>query len=576
MSKFGRHMNGIGASPGIAIGKARVLEKKTSGPSGIVLQNQAEVQRELQRFDEAVSSAVAEVNRIRASLAVHDHTLEILDIQIELLQDEQIKTDVADKIAVENKTAGDAVMEVIAVAVETFRNMEDEYFSARASDVQETGNRLLAQLLSGEQRDTVVLEANTILIANDITPGDILSLDLTKVIGFATQTGGKTSHAAIVAKVKGIPAVVGCGDALTSIKDNDTIIVDGTTGVLLVNPSAAILNEYSLKQNDFTKHASALRDLKDTRAVTTDGVHIKLLANISNAADLEASFAHGAEGSGLLRTELLFMGSNTLPDEATQFAFYKEVALKANGKPVIVRTLDIGGDKPLPCLDLPTEQNPFLGYRAIRICLDRQDIFATQLRAILRASAFGGLKIMFPMISSIDEVLQAKAVLESVKEALRASATPFNEDIEVGIMIEIPSAAITADQLAEEVDFFSIGTNDLCQYTLAVDRMNEQVKHLYDPFNPGVLRLIRNVIEQGNKHHGHTGMCGELAGDATATLLLLGMGLREFSMSAASIPYVKDIIINTSIATAEKIFTDVMRMRSAQYIIQYLQEATKR
>jgi len=460
--------------------------------------------------------------------------------------------------------------------VTTLHNLDDAYLRERAMDVEEAGNRILMELDPTLKPSDLIVAENTVLVGEDITPMDILSVDITKVIGLVTRTGGKTSHAAIVAKARGIPAVVGCGDALASVKSNDILIVDGGEGALVVNPTPEMLHEYTAKKKEFTSQANALGALKDTVAVTTDGVRVKLMANISNAADLEASFAFGAEGSGLLRTELLFMGRTTLPSEEEQFEFYKNVALQAKQKPVIVRTLDIGGDKPLPYLHLSAEQNPFLGYRAIRICLDRQDIFVTQLRAILRASAFGDLKIMFPMISNVSEIEQAKAIVENVKAALRSTATPFNAAIEVGIMIEIPSAAVMADLLAREVDFFSIGTNDLCQYTLAVDRMNEQVKHLYDPFNPGVLRLIQNVIEQGNKHHHHTGMCGEMAGDVTATLLLLGMGLREFSMSAASIPYVKNLILNTSITAAQEICRKAMSMRSASEITQYLQAVTKR
>ena len=569
-------MKGIGASPGIAIGKAVVVEKKQPRLTGVILQSEEEAQREVQRFEQAVTSAVAEVKEVMDKLAAHDGPTEVLEIQIELLQDEQIIADVFDKITSERKTANDAVMEVIATAATTLRDLDDAYLRERAADVEEAGNRMLMELDPSLKPTELIVAKNTVLVGEDITPMDILSVDIAKVIGLVTRTGGKTSHAAIVAKARGIPAVVGCGEALASVKHGDILIVDGSEGMLIVNPTVEMLDEYTTKQNVFSSQAGALGALKDTVAVTTDGVRVRLMANISNAADLEASFAFGAEGCGLLRTELLFMGRTTLPSEEEQFEFYKSVALQANGKPVIVRTLDIGGDKPLPYLHLPAEQNPFLGYRAIRICLDRKDIFITQLRAILRASAFGDLKIMFPMISDVSEIEQAGAILEDVKTTLLSTATPFNAAIEVGIMIEIPSAAVMADILAREVDFFSIGTNDLCQYTLAVDRMNEQVKHLYDPFNPGVLRLIQNVIEQGNKHHHHTGMCGEMAGDVMATLLLLGMGLREFSMSAASIPYVKNLVLNTSVAAAQEVCRTVMSMRSSAEITQYLQEVTKR
>jgi phosphotransferase system enzyme I (PtsI) len=323
---------------------------------------------------------------------------------------------------------------------------------------------------------------------------------------------------------------------------------------------------------DHQKQAGELKLLRDKAAITSDGTKIILSANISNAAELESMFGHGAEGVGLLRTEMLFMDREQFPDEDEQFEFYQAIAINAKGKPIIVRTIDIGGDKHLPYFNLPAELNPFLGYRAIRICLDRKDLFIIQLKAILRASAFGDLKIMFPMISNVTEIREAKKILEEAKFILTQQNISFKADIKVGIMIEIPSAAITADILAEEVSFFSIGTNDLCQYTLAVDRMNEKISHLYDPFNPGVLRLIKNVIDQGRKHHVHVGMCGEMASDPLATQLLMGMGLEEFSMSAASIPAVKKIVLSNSMEKAREICRSVMQMNSSTQIISYLEQ----
>jgi phosphoenolpyruvate-protein phosphotransferase (PTS system enzyme I) len=568
-------MKGIGASPGIAIGKALVIKKQVRFVTGITLQTGSEVQQEIQEFEGAVRSAVDEIGAIKASLAEGEGGIEFLEIQIELLQDEQIREDVIGKIATGNKNANDAVIEVIEQAVETFRAMNDDYFSARAADVQDAGNRILRHLNGSLSMTTPVMEKNTIIIAEDLSPSDAITIDITKVSGIATQAGSRTSHAALIARAKGIPAVVGCGAGLHSINTNDPVIVDGTEGLVVVQPTQAVLDEYISRAAAFAKEAALLSYLKDVAATTTDGVSVKLLANISNADEMELSFSFGSEGIGLLRTEMFFMGRDDWPGEEEQFGFYREVALKAKGKPVIVRTLDIGGDKQLSYFNLPVEQNPFLGYRAIRISLDRKDIFIAQLRAILRASIFSDLRIMLPMISNVQEISRAKEILEEVKTDLAAAGIAFNAAIPLGIMVEIPSAAVTADILAKEVDFFSIGTNDLCQYTLAVDRMNERVKHLYDPFNPGVLRLIQFVIEQGNKHSIHTGMCGELAGDVSATLLLLGMGLREFSMSAASIPYVKNIILHNSVATAREICGKVMGMASSQDIVNYLQEVTK-
>ncbi len=568
-------INGIKVSPGIAIGRAYVLGKSNQQITGIILNGPEEEEQEILKFENAVKDSIEEVEVIMSTLTANTASHKILNVQIELLQDEQIKTDVLEMILSQHKNANDSVIEVIEASIMLLKNLDDDYLSARAADVKDAGNRILKHLNNEKTTGAKMQGEDVIIIAEDITPSEVVTMDLSKVSGFATQEGGKTSHAAIVAKSRGIPAVVGCGAELAGIQTNDVIIVDGENGEIIVQPGTDVLDHYIEKKNDFLKKRTLLSDLKDVKAITTDGVEITLLANISNAMDMEASFAFGSEGCGLLRTELLFMNRTSFPNEEEQFEFYKEIALKAKGKPVIVRTLDIGGDKKLTYFDLPQEQNPFLGYRAIRICLRQKDIFKTQLAAILRASVFGDLKIMLPMISNILEIREAKMILQEVKTELTALQIKFNESVQLGIMVEIPSAAVTADLLAKEIDFFSIGTNDLCQYTLAVDRLNEHVKHLYEPFNPGVLRLIQNVIEQGNKHNIHTGMCGELAGDATAILLLLGMGLREFSMSAPAIPYVKNLINNTSIVKAREIHQHVMTLDSAETIIHYLRESNK-
>ncbi|MGN8072381.1 phosphoenolpyruvate--protein phosphotransferase [Mucilaginibacter sp. 22184] len=569
-------INGIGVSPGITIGKASLLKKQEAALSGVVLANDADITIEIEKFNNAVALSVQDVETMINSYdqSQGKEGLEILETHIELLTDPQISEDVTEKISKEKKNANDAVIEVIADAVQLFTNMEDEYLSARAADVQDIGDRLLRNLNSSIPDTTTTYEADTIIIAEDLTPSDTISMDTTHVAGFATQVGGRTSHAAIIATSRGIPAIVGCGITLTEIKDGDLLILDGQSGAIIINPDQNTIDQYRIKQDNLQAQNNLLRSLKDTPATTTDGINIKLFANIGDANDMEQAIGFGAEGSGLLRTELLFMGRDALPDEEEQFEFYKAVALKAKGKPVIVRTLDIGGDKQLPYFNFPAEQNPFLGYRAIRICLDRPDIFIVQLKAILRASTFGRLKIMFPMISNIQEVRAAKVILQQAKDELSKAGITFDKNIPVGIMIEIPSAAITADLLAKEVDFFSIGTNDLCQYTLAVDRMNEQIKELYDPYNPGVLRLIAYVIDQGHKNNVEVGMCGELASDPKATLLLLGMGLTEFSMSAAAIPEIKNIIIHSDLTKAKQIHSHIMEMDSSTAITAYLQEIT--
>ena len=564
-------INGTGVSPGIAIGKAFVIKKAKAVVSGILLKDEGEIIAAVAGFNSAIALAVIEIESIiaNAKLSALEDELAILEAQIELIGDPQIAEDVIEKIQSERKTADDALIEVIENVVQVFESMEDEYMRARSADIKDIGSRILKHL-NKQHSDTAKFNPGTIIIADDISPSDTISMDIKHVIGFATRAGSKTSHTAIIAKAKGIPAVVGCGDGLVSIQNDALIILDGDNGVVYINPGKELTENYRLKREVQNQQAEKLNALKNVEAITADGKKVMLSGNISGADDMEAMHDNGGDGVGLFRTELLFMNRDSFPTEEEQFEFYKRVALQSKNKPVIVRTIDIGGDKQLPYFNIPAELNPFLGYRAIRICLDRTDLFITQLKAILRAALFGDLRIMFPMISNIREVRAAKSVLEDAKMELLAENVPFKADIKVGIMIEIPSAAVTADILAKEVDFFSIGTNDLCQYTLAVDRMNEKITQLYDPFNPGVLRLISNVIEQGRKHNIHVGMCGEMAGDPLATLLLLGMGLEEFSMSAAAIPAIKNIIINGSEAEAQQVYQKVMAMDSSDEITAYL------
>ena len=569
-------ISGIGVSPGIAIGKAHVIKKQAVVLTSILLLNDEEITIAIEKFDNAVAVSVTEVETMMSShnASQGSEGLEILEAHIELLSDPQIREDVMEKIKTERKNVNDAVIEVIQAAVEIFKSMDNDYMSARAADIEDIGNRLVKNLASDIEASHEY-EAGTIIIAEDLAPSDTISMDITKIAGFATQIGGKTSHAAIIAKSRGIPAVVGCGIDLKSVQDGDSLILDGQSGCIIINPGKELIENFETKRESWLKELNLLKSLKDTSANTADGTEIHLLANIADSAEMENALEFGAQGSGLFRTELLFLGRNDFPSEEEQFEFYKAVALKAKGKPVTVRTLDIGGDKQLPYFNFPEEQNPFLGYRAIRLCLDRKDIFITQLKAILRASAFGKLKIMFPMIATMNEIQAAKAVLKEAMQMLKDQGVSFDNDIKIGIMIEIPSAAVIADLLAKEVDFFSIGTNDLTQYTLAVDRMNEKIKDLYDPFDPGVLRLITNVIEQGHKNQIEVGMCGELAGDPRATLLLLGMGLKEFSMSALSIPVIKNKIIKTNLADAQKTHQEVMQMDNSKDITNYLQEKTQ-
>jgi phosphotransferase system enzyme I (PtsI) len=580
-------LQGMGVSPGIAIGRACVIRQQAVGVTGVVLADEAAVEREIAHFNDAVGRSMEELRVLIAGAAAA--VAEILDVQVELLQDPMWEGEVLTKIGKDRKNAGDAVLEVTESLVKMFGSMEDEYLRARAADIEDIGKRVMRQLrgeasagsengvISGEgghewageaAKAVIAVEskgagnaadfADQILVATDLSPSDLIALDISQVVGFVTRAGGKTSHASIVARLRGIAAIAGCGEGLDAIANGDLLVLDGATGILLVNPAPEVIEEYIEKRKEQLANTHFLRSLKSREAMTTDGIAVHLSANIGSIEDMEQALEYGAQGVGLLRTELLFMQSNSLPTEEEQFIFYKNILVRAAGRPVTIRTLDIGGDKALPYLPLPKEENPFLGYRAIRISLDRKDLFLTQLKAILRASIFGKCRILLPMIGSVQELRQAKTLIAEAKEELTRQELAFDAEIRTGIMIEVPSAAIMADQLAKETDFFSIGTNDLCQYTLAVDRMNEKIKALYDPFHPAVLRLIRNVIEQGYFHQLPVEMCGEMAGDPQATLLLVGMGLRELSMNGPSIPVIKNIILQTSMALARAVCTKEM------------------
>ena len=534
-------MKGIGVSSGIAIGRAFWLRPRTARVSGIVLGDPAAVEAEKGKYHGAVLAARAELEEMVKKAGGEEAA--ILEVQVEMLQDPAWEEEVLERIGQQQMPARDAVLLTMEQFAELFGNMDDDYLRARAADVKDMGWRIFQRLAGFPAGRQLPDGEGWIVLAEDLSPSDTMGLDGIRVAGFITQAGGKTSHAAIVARIRGLPAVAGVGKALGSVVDGDDLALDGETGTVMVNPSEALVAEYRRRQQAHLQRQEQLRALKDREPVTREGVRVHLLANIATVEDLEQALVVGAEGVGLLRTELLFLDRDRLPTEEEQFLFYKEVLLRSGGRPVTIRTLDIGGDKPLPYLGLPKEENPFLGYRAIRISLDRIDLFLPQIRAILRAGVYGECRMMFPMIGSVEELRAARAVVATAQAGLAAEGVAYATNIPVGIMIEIPSAALTADVLAKEADFFSIGTNDLCQYTLAVDRLNETVAALYDPFHPAVLRLIRMVIEEGDRAGIPVGMCGEMAGDERATELLVRMGLREFSMVAPSIPAVKEMII---------------------------------
>lgn len=565
-------MKGIGVSLGISIGRARVIRKTNNDTKHIVAERELDLNREIGLFDEAVRQSVSDIEQMleKGQGTLRTEELELLETQIELLRDPQLKQDVEAKMQNQQIGVQDALKLVIQDLQNLFGQMDDEYMRSKTADIKDIGDRILRHL-AGESDDlNGGLDEQTILIADDFSPSETISLDLSRVIGFATRLGGPTSHTAILAKAKGIPAVLGCGLSLNGISDQDLLILDGSEGLIFVNPDELLLADYRAKQRTFRQQAKWLKSLNDRDAKTSDGQKITLLANISSVDDMELVHEYGAEGVGLLRTELLFMERDALPTEDEQFAFYKQVAMRSRQKPVVIRTLDIGGDKQLPYFNLPEEANPALGYRAIRICLDQTAIFKTQLRAILRASRYGKLKIMFPMIGSLQELRMAKGLLEESKKELSDEQIPFDDAIPVGIMIETPASALMTDLLAPEVDFFSIGTNDLTQYTLAVDRMNNRVAHLYDPFHPAVLRLIRQVIVQAKQYHTEVSMCGELAADQQAVLLLLGLGLSAFSMSPAFIPHIKNRIIQSSSKRAIEVAAQALLINHAKEVKNYL------
>jgi len=494
----------------------------------------AEVARLHDAFD--ASKAELKVIKDKAVENLGEEEAEVFEAHITILSDPEMLGQIEGKIKDDKVNAEEALKEVTDTFISMFEAMTDNaYMQERAGDIRDVTKRVLSHLLGVTLPSPALIDSEVIVVAHDLTPSDTAQLDRKYVKGFITDIGGRTSHSAIMSRTLEIPAVVGSESATTDIKEGDTVVLDGINGDALVAPTDAEVADYQQKAKDFVAQKAEWAKLKNEATVSKDGKHFELASNIGTPDDMDGVLDAGSEAIGLFRSEFLYMNSSELPDEDTQFEAYKKVVEGMNGKPVIVRTMDIGGDKELPYLPLPDEMNPFLGYRAIRISLDRDDIFRTQLRALLRASHYGQLRIMFPMIATLDEFRKAKAIFEEEKAKLVAAGTPVADDIKLGIMIEIPAAAILADQFAKEVDFFSIGTNDLIQYSFAADRGNEQVSYLYQPYNPSLLRLIKHVIDAAHANGRFTGMCGEVAGDQIAVPLLMGLGLDEFSMSSTSV-----------------------------------------
>jgi phosphotransferase system enzyme I (PtsI) len=473
---------------------------------------------------------------------------------------------VKEKIASEKVNAESALHETAQTFIQLFEQMDNEYMRERAADIRDVTKRVLCHLLGVEFAAPSHLAEEVIIVAEDLTPSDTAQLDRRYVKGFVTDIGGRTSHSAIMARSLEIPAVVGTTDVTRKAAGGVTIILDGHEGLVIIDPTPEEVEAYRKKQAEYQRRKGELAKLVHTATVSKDGVHVELAANIGSVQDLVGALENGAEGVGLFRTEFLYMGRDDFPSEDEQFQAYKQVLEQMGEKPVVIRTLDIGGDKQLAYMNLPQELNPFLGFRAIRLCLEQQDLFRTQLRALLRASAFGNLKIMFPMIATLEEFRQAKRVLTEEKQALLEQGIAVSDRLEVGIMIEIPAAALIADQFAKEVDFFSIGTNDLIQYTMAADRMNERVSYLYQPYHPAVLRLIHRVIQAAHAEGKWVGMCGEMAGDPVAIPILLGMGLDEFSMSAGSILPARYQISRLTKETAARYTDTILSMSTSQEV----------
>jgi len=567
-------LKGIAASQGISFAKAYVFVEPDLTVKEVKIED---VAAEIKRFEDAIEASKKELTIIKenALASLGADKAAVFEAHLLILDDPEfmgtVKTDIESKVI----NAEYAFKETSDMFISMFEAMDNEYMKERAADIRDVSKRILAHLLGVDLPNPSLIDEEVIVIAEDLTPSDTAQLNKKYVKGFATNIGGRTSHSAIMARSLEIPAVVGTSSIIEDVKNGDILILDGLDGVVLVNPDEATTAEYKEKHAKFEAQKAEWAKLVTEKSVTKDGHEVILAANIGTPADLEGVKNNGGEAVGLYRTEFLYMGRDQLPTEDEQFEAYKAVLEGMGDKPVVVRTLDIGGDKELPYLDLPKEMNPFLGFRAIRLCLEEKELFRTQLRALLRASVYGKLCVMFPMIATVQEFRAAKALFLEEKEKLVAEGVAVSNDIELGIMVEIPSTAVIADIFAKEVDFFSIGTNDLIQYTMAADRMSEKVSYLYQPYNPAILRLVKNVIEASHKEGKWTGMCGEMAGDSLAIPLLLGMGLDEFSMSATSILQARSQIKNLTLDEMKELVEKAVMCATTEEVLALIEEYTK-
>ena len=565
-------LQGIAASDGIAIAKVYTLTEPDLTVTKVTVEDS---EKEVSRLDDALAASIKDVELIKETALKNlgEEEAQVFDAHLMVLSDPELIGQVKDNITSNKVNAESALKEVTDMFISIFAGMEDNpYMQERAADIRDVSKRILAHLLGVKIPSPATIKDEVIIVAADLTPSDTAQLNRQYVKAFVTDIGGRTSHSAIMARSLEIPAIVGTKEVTSTAKDGDIIIVDGLTGDVFLNPSEEVIAEYRAKAEAFAAQQAEWEKLKDSKTYTKDGHQVELAANIGTPKDLEGVVHNGAEGVGLYRTEFLYMDSHEMPTEEDQFEAYKAVLEGMNGKPVVVRTMDIGGDKELPYLPLPHEMNPFLGYRAIRISLNEPEMFRTQLRALLRASVYGKLRIMFPMIATLNDFRGAKALLEEEKAKLIAEGVAVSDDIQVGIMIEIPAAAVLAHQFAKEVDFFSIGTNDLIQYTMAADRMNERVSYLYQPYNPSILTLIKHVIDSAHKEGKWAGMCGEMAGDQTAVPLLVGLGLDEFSMSASSVLKTRSLIAKLTLsdmqALADKAINECATVQEVEALVE--------
>ncbi len=566
-----KSLKGIGASPGVAIGKAFLLDSENLFIPKKMIKESA-IPKEITRFEDALTKARAEILNIRdkVSQELGKEHADIFNAHLLVIEDRTLIEEVIAGIKKEKCTCEYVFSQVLKKYVKSFLEIDDEYLRERVSDINDVGRRVIRHLVGGQRVLLSELKEKVIVVAYDLSPSDTAVMHRRNVIGFATDIGGRTSHTAIMAKSLEIPAVVGIELATQEIKDGDTLILDGVNGIIIVNPGPAEIAKYRQEQVRYFEISKGLKKLKDLPCVTIDGKPIELSANIELPEETASVLSHGADGIGLYRTEFLFMNRMDLPTEEEQYHAYKRVVMEMGKKPTVIRTFDLGGDKFLSHLEMPREMNPFLGWRAIRFCLARPEIFKIQLRAILRASAHGKLRMMYPMISGVGELREANKLLAEAKQELRVKKMSFDDKLEVGAMIEIPSAALTCDILAPEVDFFSIGTNDLIQYALAVDRINEKIAYLYEPAHPAVLRLLKTIIETGHTRKIWVGMCGEMAGDPLLTPLLIGLGLDEISVSPVMLPEIKKVIRSISFQESKVVAEYALTLGTGTEVINFL------